>query len=194
MPQLPTLSGPETVRNFERLGWNVARQRGSHIVMTRPRGNGDAFGAESPDCCQRNACAVSFAMPALRWPNFAPSCDRRRQCPRWSRKNTKKPPSTLSPAGAMRWMRRRFSPQPILRRCGRVRPDIAIPDDLRNYPKTAWQQLAQAGAVADEKTRMLTAPTTPAGPSPMSALKCPPAAAKRCWPRRPCNGCTGKPA
>ena len=36
MPQLPTLSGPETVRNFERLGWNVARQRGSHIVMTRP--------------------------------------------------------------------------------------------------------------------------------------------------------------
>ena len=36
MPQLPVLSGRETVRNFERFGWNVARQRGSHIVMTKP--------------------------------------------------------------------------------------------------------------------------------------------------------------
>ena len=36
MPQLPVLSGSETVRNFERFGWDVARQRGSHIVMTKP--------------------------------------------------------------------------------------------------------------------------------------------------------------
>ena len=36
MPQLPVLSGSETVRNFERFGWTVARQRGSHIVMTKP--------------------------------------------------------------------------------------------------------------------------------------------------------------
>ena len=36
MPQLPVLSGSETVRNFERFGWNVARQRGSHIIMTKP--------------------------------------------------------------------------------------------------------------------------------------------------------------
>ncbi len=35
MPRLPVLSGSETVRNFERFGWNVARQRGSHIVMTK---------------------------------------------------------------------------------------------------------------------------------------------------------------
>ena len=27
-------------------------------------------------------------------------------------------------------------------------PDIPIPDDLRNYPKTAWEQLAQSGGVA----------------------------------------------
>ena len=32
MPQLPVLSGSETVRNFERFGWDVARQRGSHVV------------------------------------------------------------------------------------------------------------------------------------------------------------------
>ena len=36
MPPLPVLSGPETVRNFERLGWSVVRQRGSHVIMTRP--------------------------------------------------------------------------------------------------------------------------------------------------------------
>ena len=36
MPRLPVLSGAETVRNFERFGWDVARQRGSHIVMTKP--------------------------------------------------------------------------------------------------------------------------------------------------------------
>ena len=36
MPGLPVLSGQETVRYFQRLGWIVARQRGSHIVMTKP--------------------------------------------------------------------------------------------------------------------------------------------------------------
>ena len=36
MPPLPVLSGEATVRNFERLGWSVARQRGSHIVMSKP--------------------------------------------------------------------------------------------------------------------------------------------------------------
>ena len=36
MPRLPVLNGSETVRAFELLGWNVARQRGSHIIMTKP--------------------------------------------------------------------------------------------------------------------------------------------------------------
>jgi predicted RNA binding protein YcfA (HicA-like mRNA interferase family) len=35
MPALPVLSGRKTVRAFERLGWQVARQRGSHIIMVR---------------------------------------------------------------------------------------------------------------------------------------------------------------
>ena len=30
-----------------------------------------------------------------------------------------------------------------------VRSDFVIPDDLRNYPKTAWQRLAQNGGVAE---------------------------------------------
>jgi len=35
MPQLPVLSGREVVRAFERRGWEVARQRGSHLIMIK---------------------------------------------------------------------------------------------------------------------------------------------------------------
>ena len=35
MAALPVLSGQEVVRALESLGWEVARQRGSHIVMTK---------------------------------------------------------------------------------------------------------------------------------------------------------------
>ena len=38
MPNLPVLSGAETVRNFQRFGWSVARQRGSHIILTKTGG------------------------------------------------------------------------------------------------------------------------------------------------------------
>ena len=35
MPKLPCVSGAEVVRALERLGFAVARQRGSHIVLRR---------------------------------------------------------------------------------------------------------------------------------------------------------------
>ena len=35
MSQLPTLSGREVVKLFAKDGWEVARQRGSHIIMVR---------------------------------------------------------------------------------------------------------------------------------------------------------------
>ena len=35
MPKLPRVSGAEAVRALERLGFVVARQRGSHIVLRR---------------------------------------------------------------------------------------------------------------------------------------------------------------
>jgi len=35
MPELPRLSGWETVKVFERLGFSVVRQRGSHVVLRR---------------------------------------------------------------------------------------------------------------------------------------------------------------
>jgi predicted RNA binding protein YcfA (HicA-like mRNA interferase family) len=35
MPALPQLSGRETVRAFELLGWKIARQKGSHIILIK---------------------------------------------------------------------------------------------------------------------------------------------------------------
>jgi len=35
MPHLPILSSAEVVKAFERFGWQVARQRGSHIIMVK---------------------------------------------------------------------------------------------------------------------------------------------------------------
>ena len=35
MAVLPSLSGSEVVRVFKTFGWNVARQSGSHIIMTK---------------------------------------------------------------------------------------------------------------------------------------------------------------
>jgi len=33
---IPLLRPKEVVKAFERFGWNVARQRGSHIIMVKP--------------------------------------------------------------------------------------------------------------------------------------------------------------
>ena len=36
MPALPRMSGRQVVRRFGSFGWQVARQRGSHIILTKP--------------------------------------------------------------------------------------------------------------------------------------------------------------
>ena len=36
MPQLPVLSGRKIVKALGKAGWEVARQRGSHIILTKP--------------------------------------------------------------------------------------------------------------------------------------------------------------
>ena len=36
MPALPLLRPREVIRAFEQLGWQVARQRGSRIILTKP--------------------------------------------------------------------------------------------------------------------------------------------------------------
>ena len=35
MTQLPIISGSDAVRTFEKVGWVVARQRGSHVILTK---------------------------------------------------------------------------------------------------------------------------------------------------------------
>ena len=35
MQKIPLLSGPEVVKVFRRLGWEIARQRGSHIILVK---------------------------------------------------------------------------------------------------------------------------------------------------------------
>jgi len=35
MPPIPLLRPREVVKTFEKFGWQVARQKGSHIIMTK---------------------------------------------------------------------------------------------------------------------------------------------------------------
>lgn len=35
MPKLPQVSGDDAVKVFQKLGWELSRQRGSHMVMTK---------------------------------------------------------------------------------------------------------------------------------------------------------------
>jgi predicted RNA binding protein YcfA (HicA-like mRNA interferase family) len=47
MPQVPLLSGREVVRVFEKLDWQIARRRGSHIVLGERRNACDALSPRS---------------------------------------------------------------------------------------------------------------------------------------------------
>jgi predicted RNA binding protein YcfA (HicA-like mRNA interferase family) len=46
MASLPVLSGREVVKAFESLGWKVARQSSSHIIMTK---EGELVTLSAPD-------------------------------------------------------------------------------------------------------------------------------------------------
>jgi len=36
MPPVPVLPPSDVIKIFQRLGWQIVRQKGSHIIMTRP--------------------------------------------------------------------------------------------------------------------------------------------------------------
>ena len=36
MPPVPVLPPSDIIKIFQRLGWQMVRQKGSHIIMTRP--------------------------------------------------------------------------------------------------------------------------------------------------------------
>ena len=46
MPPLPVISGREAVRVFERTGWQFSRQRGSHMILTKP---GEGYSVNIPN-------------------------------------------------------------------------------------------------------------------------------------------------
>ena len=54
MPKLPVVSGKETVRALEKLGFIVTRQRGSHIVLRK-----DDLGCVIPDHKELKAGTLS---------------------------------------------------------------------------------------------------------------------------------------
>ena len=35
MPKLPHISGQQAARAFQKAGWEISRQRGSHVVLTK---------------------------------------------------------------------------------------------------------------------------------------------------------------
>ena len=35
MPELPKISGKKAIKNFEKLGFSVVRQRGSHVILRK---------------------------------------------------------------------------------------------------------------------------------------------------------------
>ena len=54
MPKLPVVSGKETVRALAKLGFQVARRRGSHIVLRK-----DDLGCVIPDHKELKAGTLS---------------------------------------------------------------------------------------------------------------------------------------
>ncbi len=36
MPQIPLLAPSKVINIFEKFGWSITRQKGSHIIMTKP--------------------------------------------------------------------------------------------------------------------------------------------------------------
>jgi predicted RNA binding protein YcfA (HicA-like mRNA interferase family) len=48
MPKLGRLSGDETIRRLERLGFRRVRQRGSHVVLRKDLPDGTAIGCVVP--------------------------------------------------------------------------------------------------------------------------------------------------
>ncbi|MDI6709044.1 MAG: type II toxin-antitoxin system HicA family toxin [Methanobacteriota archaeon] len=35
MPKLPVVTGDKVIKAFSKVGWSVARQRGSHVIMVK---------------------------------------------------------------------------------------------------------------------------------------------------------------
>ncbi|HYX70822.1 MAG TPA: type II toxin-antitoxin system HicA family toxin [Terriglobales bacterium] len=75
MPPVPLLRPAQVVKAFERLGWMVARQRGSHIILTKP---GHIATLSVPDHPQvaRGTLRSLIARAGLTVEEFLKACER----------------------------------------------------------------------------------------------------------------------
>jgi predicted RNA binding protein YcfA (HicA-like mRNA interferase family) len=62
MPTLPALSGRKIVKVFESFGWEVARQRGSHIILVKNNHNATLSIPDHKEVAKVH-CAPSSAPP-----------------------------------------------------------------------------------------------------------------------------------
>jgi predicted RNA binding protein YcfA (HicA-like mRNA interferase family) len=75
MPRLPVLSPSEVVRAFERLGWEVARQRGSHTILTKPGNIASLSVPQHPEVA-RGALRALIARAGLSLEQFLKALER----------------------------------------------------------------------------------------------------------------------
>ena len=63
MAEVPLLSGQEVVRVFTSFGWNVSRQRGSHIIMTKEGEIATLSVPNHKEVAKEEHCVALFVMP-----------------------------------------------------------------------------------------------------------------------------------
>ena len=68
MPPVPVLKPREVVKTFKKLGWEVARQRGSHIILTKSGHIATLSVPNQPDVAG-GRCGAWLHGQALQWMN-----------------------------------------------------------------------------------------------------------------------------
>jgi predicted RNA binding protein YcfA (HicA-like mRNA interferase family) len=75
MPPIPLLRPRDVVKAFERFGWEVSRQRGSHIILTKP-GHPATLSIPDHDTVARGTLRSLIARAGLTIDEFLAALDR----------------------------------------------------------------------------------------------------------------------
>ncbi len=62
MPKLPVMSGREVVRVSEKHGWEIARQRGSHIILVKTGENATLSVPDHKEVAKERSAASSVPL------------------------------------------------------------------------------------------------------------------------------------
>jgi predicted RNA binding protein YcfA (HicA-like mRNA interferase family) len=80
MPELPHISGDEAIKIFQKLGFSQVRQKGSHVVMRR--GRGDVLFQNTKNLHSVLA-EVPLNKPESRLMNLSPHTEKSKQWEKW---------------------------------------------------------------------------------------------------------------